>query len=259
MSSLPAPAWRHLTLDELSELCEEISVLTQAGVPLETALGRRAIDLPRRLSRVADRLSRNLSAGQSLEDALRNDAQDFPPVFTAIASAGARAGRISEALQSLTATAWTLADLRQSIMSALIYPLTVTFVAYVMFAFLATALISSFWLILVEFRAVPPRWMGVVIGLGKPEGVWWLAPVAVSAAVLFWWWYRSARHEILSGRGGWTLLWLPPARRMLCDARRATFCDLLALMVEYNVPLGESLRLWRPAAHRFDAFAGNRD
>lgn len=243
MSSIPAGVSPHLTLDELSQLCEEIAALTRAGVPLETALGQRAVDLPRRLSRAANHLSLRLSAGESLEAALREERQSFPPVFTALVAAGARTGRLSESLQNLTATARSLADLRQCVLGALVYPLTVALVAYGMFAFLATAMIPSFWRIFQDFQVIPPAWMEPVIWLGRQDGLWWLAPPLIVALLGLWWWYRSAQGEILAGRGGWTLLWMPPARRMLRDARWATFCDVLALMVKYGVPLHEALRL----------------
>ncbi|MCE9556155.1 MAG: type II secretion system F family protein [Planctomycetes bacterium] len=232
-----------LSLDDLSALCEEIAALIRAGVPLETALGRRAGDLPWRLSRAVGDLSERLSSGESLEGALRSDANAFPPVFTALVAAGARTGRMSAALAGLTATARSLADLRQSVMSAMAYPMTVALVAYGALAFLAVWVIPSLAMILTDFQLVPPSWMNFVVWLGRRQGIWWLVPPVALAVLAFWWWYRSAQGEILSGRGAWTVLWLRPARQMLRDARWSAFSDLMALMVEHDVPLGEALRL----------------
>ena len=243
MATAPQPASHRLTLDDLSALCDEIAALMRAGVPLETALGQRAGDLPLRLSWVAGDLSARLSAGQSLEEALRSDANAFPPIFTALVAAGARTGRMPEALAGLTATARALADLRQSVMAAMAYPMTVALVAYGALAFLATALIPSLARILTDFQLAPPSWMNLASWLGRQESIWWYVPPLALAAFAFWWWYRSAQGEILAGRGAWTVLWLRPARQMLRDARWSAFSDLMALMVEHDVPLGEALRL----------------
>jgi len=246
MSSVPAAP--RLTLEELSQLCDEIAVLTRAGVPLETALGQRAADLPRRLSQAVGQLSQRLSSGQSLEAALREEKESFPPVFTALVAAGARSGRLGAALESLTATARSLADLRQSVLAAMVYPLTVALMAYVMLVFVAVALMPALLSSFDDLQVSKPFFMGPIVWLGRQAGAWWLVPPLLVLILGFWWWYRSAQGEILAGRGGWTLLWLPTARRMLRDARCATFCDLLAMLVEYDVSLSEGVRLAGAAA-----------
>jgi type II secretory pathway component PulF len=58
------------------------------------------------------------------------------------------------------------------------------------------------------------------------------------------WWFACARAAAIHGRGSdWLLGWMPWTGRMLQCSRTATFLEVLALLVENQSPLPESLVL----------------
>ncbi len=220
-----------LTLEQLIALNDEIAAIVRMGVPLELGLRELGTDLPGQLGRVVERLQRDLEAGQSLDAALAHPDRGFPPAYQAIVLAGLRAGRLPAALQSLAESARRVAEVSRSLRTAMFYPLLVVSLAY---------------LILVAFVA---KWIPLLIGFyddaslpalpllngmsAVSQTVWWWAPLfPLAAGVLIARWYHRSRHATEHSR--------PGIRR---QAHWATFCELLATLIEHDVPLPQALPL----------------
>jgi hypothetical protein len=78
-----------------------------------------------------------MSEGSSLSQALEAEGSRFPRIYRAVVDAGLHAGRLPAALEGLTAYVQSYLDARQTIGTALSYPLMVFVLAYGVFVWVA--------------------------------------------------------------------------------------------------------------------------
>lgn len=243
-----------ISVDEFIALNDEIAGLVRAGVPLDSGLARWSRDVGGRLGRVTAELSAAAERGESLDQSLVALEGQMPAVYRAVIAAGLKSGRLPAALESVSTSARHLQAARGMLGLALIYPLALLLLGY------GLALILLRWVlpaILLLYDRTPPRFWAALLGgadrlfaahipipltgLGVP--VLWLPPLVLLAIVAMWWWRtRSAMLIETSVAQRW-LAWLPRAGRVARQARTASLAELLGLLVEQGVPLGEAIRL----------------
>jgi len=239
----PAPSVRSVTLDQLVALNDEMAALARMGMPLESGLMELAGDLPGNVGKLAGTLGQRMAAGQSLEQAIAESDDLFPPFYQAAIRAGVRSGRLPVALESLSSSARRVALLRRSIGVSLLYPLIVLAVAYTLFVF-----VVGFWVpvMLDAYDAFDLSTAGVrepALAI-RQSAVWWVPvlPLVVLLAVVIWW-YRSGRAIAVASQSRRWFGWLPSLGRLLRMGRMATFAEVLALLVEQQVPMDQAVVL----------------
>lgn len=237
---MAVPATQGISLDDLVALNDEIIALVRSGVPLERGLLALGDDLPGRLGKLAESVGRRLESGESLADTLDDGETGFSRVYRAVVAAGARSGKLPAALQGVSATVRRAAELRRVMILSLIYPLVVLLVASLMFLFTAlktAPIVTNVYEMLHIDRPSWYAWVDHITQLG-PEVItgFWLITVVFGGI----WLYRSSRASAVSDRGA---RGLPTVASVLHVGRMATFADVLAMMVEQEVPLDEAVVL----------------
>lgn len=230
-----------IRLEDLLALNDELAALVRSGVPLERGLSELATDVSGRLSRAALHLSERLRAGQTLSQAVDAEQGYFPPVYRAMVQAGMRAGKLTIVLEALTTSARRLSELRRSMLLALLYPTMVVLIAYVLFIFMLTKVLPAF---VFNMNINAPRLVNFFAMLIQTLHIWGPAiPLAVALAAFIWTRRVSRARFLEAHRLPPVLAWLPGARAMINDARIATTSEVLALLLEHQVPLPEALVL----------------
>ncbi|MBX6316735.1 MAG: type II secretion system F family protein, partial [Isosphaeraceae bacterium] len=135
------------------------------------------------------------------------------------------------------------AELRRAIGLALCYPLIVLLLAYGLFLGFVLGVAPRF---VEAFRTLHLPIPGVVVSLaGMGETVAYWGPIVPALLVLVGaWWLASGRAAVL--QPGWTgglLGGVPGMRRLLANTRAANFAELLALLVEQQIPFEEAVPL----------------
>lgn len=228
-----------ITLDQWIAFNDELAALARAGIPLERGLPQLGGDLPRKLRSLADEVSRRLAAGESLEQVLSDESMAFPAAYRAVAAAGVRSGKLALALESIAVTARRASELRQLTRLAMAYPLVVVLLGYGLIYFALTYILPTMSEVYTAERYAGAEFLSLLTRVG--QSAWWRIPwfpVVLLAGVFLYWKLsgRAARSGQVGGR-------LPTYGRMLRLGRSATFAEILALLLEHGVPLGESLRL----------------
>ena len=235
---------RSVTLDQWIALNDEIAALVRAGVPLEMGLHELGRDMPGRLGRLATLLAGKLERGEPLAEALAEHAGEVPAVYLAAVEAGMRSGRLSAALESTTASARRVSEVRRVIVGGVIYPVLVLLVAWGLFVFSVVELAPRVAPVLAGFESPAAGLVARVAGWG-PWAAYWgpVVPGVVLLAVVAWW--IGARRALLAHPRSAGLLvgWLPWTGAILRSASNATLAEVLAMLVENNVPLHEGLML----------------
>lgn len=237
----PAPAGS-ITIDQLLALNQEIAALVRAGVPLERGLAVAARDLRGNLKRISGALARRLSQGESLADALAGESQSIPPLYRAVAEAGARSGRLAVALEGLEHYVRGYSDARASIGLALWYPMLILTLAYALFVGLVTFAVPRFLSAFesLELKAAAPlHWLAWI---GKSADYWWPAGPILLALVAIGWIHSGMATQFQARSWTWLTLF-PWMRSLLKQYEAANFAELLALLLEYNVAYPKALVL----------------
>ncbi len=244
----PGPG-RAVSFEQLVALNDEMAALVRAGVPLEAGLAELGRDLPGRLGNLATALSRRMTAGESLGQILASDPQTFPPVWRAVVEAGLRSGQLAAALESMSATARRLSDLRKEVAAALVYPLIVLSLAYALLVFTLTQLTPVTTRAFEDLTGTSDPLMTGLVWLGQ-TAAWWApwAPLVAIVLLVVWWrragraaWTRRRRPRAGRPRSGLSLGFA--LGRVVGDDRLAGFSEVLALLVEQKVPLPQAVLL----------------
>lgn len=228
-----------ISLDELVALTDEMAALSRAGVPFESGLAQAARDLAKRPGVMASTIAQRMQQGESLPQVMADSPQIFPPAYRAVVEAGMRSGRLSVALEGLAESSQRTAELRRVTRAALVYPLLVAFAAYGLFIFSVTRFQPLLGQTYTALRLPENKFNVELIKVGHTAAIWGPA-VALSAMVLIgFWWHRSKRAN-LDGNVFWRR---SPFARLKQYGRTATFADVLALLIEHQTPLDQSLVL----------------
>lgn len=256
--SASPPGVRAATLDELSALCEQMVSLSKAGVPLDRGLIQLAEDMPPRLREQASHVGQQLQAGTSLADAVASDDSPFPAVYKSVVEAGLRSGNLTVALQGFARLAGQLTEVRRLVLSALVYPMLLLVLLWIIASSLLPRL--GFYMAegLSDLRG--PRnqdvWLNQWFDWYIVATQWfWVLPVVLY--VLGMAWFAVAFLAKATGKRSHWMHWIPGTGRLLRNSHLLAFTDVLGLLVQQRVPLHQSLRLAGSASgdHHLEADA----
>jgi general secretion pathway protein F len=215
---------------ELSFVSRQLSRLLIAGLPfdraleilqglMKTAAGRRAIGGT--LARLKD--------GASLADALAAQDGAFPRLFVAMVRTGER-GALPSVLERLAAFTARMEAVRQSILSAMIYPAILLLVAASSIGVVLTVVLPQFTPMFAESGRRLPWITRIVIGCGDAlSATWWLAAPACLFAVAA---YRAAMRQPHCRRlAAATALRLPVVGSLILRFDSFRFARTLAVLI----------------------------
>jgi general secretion pathway protein F len=244
----PPPAaatGRPLSLDELVLLNEEIRALMAAGIPLDVGLRGSASRLAGPLGRLSERLAARIERGASLESALSDEGTQLPSEYRAIVSAGLRSGRFDAVLASVTKFAAAMRELNSHVARALVYPIMVIAIAYLLFIGVLYVLIPAVMHTFEVFRIEPGWWISSLNAIRGSARVWGpiIPAVCILALIGPALWRRLVLGSRNSGRISGVVRVIPGIGGVLRNAQQARFAHLLSILTEYRVPLPEALRL----------------
>jgi general secretion pathway protein F len=232
-----------ISIEQLVALNDEIASLVRAGVPLELGLRETGRDATGRLKEISETLAARMSSGASLAEALGAEQSRLPAAYRTVVEAGLRAGRLSAALESLSNYARELVELRRQVALALLYPLIVVSLAYLLFLVVIVDLVDRLRETYELFH-LPIGWPLAIMVWAADAATrwWWVFPLCAAVSIL--WWMLSGGAHVLSFSGpARPLAWVPGVGLISRRFQFANFADLLGLLVDHDVPLPEAMRL----------------
>lgn len=234
-----------IRLEQLLALNDEIAALVRAGIPLELGLKEIGESTGGSLSLLSSRLSERMSAGASLREALDDEGDHLPGVYRAVIEAGLRSGRLPEALESLTDLARSLLDLQRRVVLALIYPVLVVILTWLLLLGFVRGVVPQFQNLWEDLRLEPGPSMEFMDGLANHFAYVVIIPPCLGIGL--WLCLRlftlqrglPGTGRLMSGRMH-RYAWYPG---IVNNFDRATFLKMLALLVRNQTSLHESLLL----------------
>jgi type II secretory pathway component PulF len=232
-----------MTSDDLIALNDQIAGMARAGLPLDQGLASLSREMGYgRLRSVTAGLARDLDAGMPLPEAVERRKNELPPFYVHLITAGIRTGRLPDVLSTLTAYSRTVATTKSIVIEALFYPTVVTALALILFGGLVFFVLPQFEQTFRDFRMSLPWITEVVLKIGQQPTIAITVLAALIAGFLLTWGLlrMSPRGQFVWARIVYSV---PVIGTLIRSARLAAFADLLAVLVEYEMPLPEAFRL----------------
>jgi general secretion pathway protein F len=236
---------RGMNTREVGEFTQQLSTLLGAGLPLDRSLQVLG-DLAEndRVKRTVSEIRDKVRGGGSLSDALEEQHGAFNRLFVNMVRAGEVGGTLDVTLARLSEYLERSRDLKESIVTALIYPTMLLLLAVGSLILLLVYVIPQFTPIFEELGGDLPFITKMVLGVASfLQNFWWLIAVAVAAFV--WWFKRmladAEKRFIWDGR----LLATRWVGDLVAKMETARLTRTLGTLLTNGVPLLSALSIAR--------------
>lgn len=237
---LPRPERAHGRVSgrDLVALTQQLATLVEAGLPLDRALAIQAelAPTPRLRVIVADVLKR-VQGGAPLADALAtHHPRPFSRLYVNMVRAGEKGGVLEATLRRLAAFVEEAQELRDALVSALIYPVLLAGVGGAAVVFLMTFVVPRFAAIFEDLGATIPLPTLILLETsGFVQRFWWALTLLVTSLVL------GGRMLLAAPRGRLAadrlLLRLPLAGPVIVPTEVARLTRILGTLLRSGVAM----------------------
>ncbi len=230
---------------EIQRFTLQLSTLLRAGQPLDRAL-QILIDLPdsERSRKLVERVRESVRGGTPLSTALEQQLGVFSRLYINMVRAGEVSGTLTDTLRRLAEYLERSKSLRDSVISAMIYPAILVVLVIGALVLLLVFVVPQFVPIFEDSGQELPLPTRVILSAGNFLSNWWWVIVAGVAAAIWWWRRRLASAE---GRFAWDARLLKT--RMVGDLigkiEVARLARTLGTLVNNGVPLLTALSISR--------------
>jgi general secretion pathway protein F len=222
---------------------QELSTLLNSGVPLDRALAITAeLTEKKSFQFIVLDVLRVLKGGRSLADSLGTHPDYFGDLYVNMVRAGEASGALGVVFERLTEFERTRDDLRNYIISSMIYPALLTAVGLASIVVLLTFVVPRFASIFDDPTMKMPTPTKILLEASAFVKQYWLmATTALLAVILIWRVYTRTA----AGRLWWdsVRIKIPLLGDALLKAETARFSRAMGTLVANTVPLVQSIAI----------------
>jgi general secretion pathway protein F len=177
---------KRVGMRDLLTFTQELSTLVSAGLPLDRSLNILAtLTENERLSETVKDILKRVEGGNSLSEALGYHPRIFPKIYINMVKAGESGGFLETVLTRLTQYFQSTKELRDHLISVMIYPLVLMVVMGVSIILLVTFVIPRFAKIFSDMGGTIPLPTQIVLSFSQwVRGYWW-AGLGIAALIYF--------------------------------------------------------------------------
>jgi len=227
---------------DIAVFTRQLATMMKAGVPLLQAFDIVARGSPNpKLTRLLNDIRSDVETGTSLSAAFRKHPMYFNALYCNLVEAGEAGGILESLLERLAVYEEKTLALKQKIKSALIYPIAVLVVAFVVLSVIMIFVIPAFKDVFTSFGADLPAPTLAVIAMSEFFVAYWYIIFGVLIGGTYFFlqsWKRSEKMQKFMDR---LLLKIPVFGDLIYKSVVARWTRTLATMFAAGVPLVEAL------------------
>ena len=227
---------------DLAIFTRQLATMMKAGVPLLQAFDIVGRGNPNpSVTRLLNDIRTDVETGTSLNVAFRKYPRYFDDLYCNLVEAGEAAGILDQLLDRLAVYMEKTEAMKSKIKSALMYPISVLIVAFVVTAVIMIFVVPAFKEVFANFGADLPAPTLFVIALSEIfVKYWWLIFGGLFGGFYFFMqaWHRSKAMQMVMDR---VLLRMPIFGTLVDKSCVARWTRTLATMFAAGVPLVEAL------------------
>jgi len=217
----------------------ELSVLLQAGLPLDRSLNILSeISESTEMKKIVQSILKSIREGSSFSDALTRHPRVFPRLYVNMARAGEAGGVLDVVLDKLSEFLESTKELKEHIVSAMIYPAILTVAGGASIIILLTYVLPKFSVIFDELGGSLPLSTKVILTFSNAlKSYWW----AVVLSIISGWMVFKSSLRSDAGKFKWDALKLRVVGEIIQKLETARFCRTLGTLLKSGVPLLQAL------------------
>jgi type IV pilus assembly protein PilC len=185
---------KQVGLKDLAIMSRQLATMVGSGLSLLRALTILADQTEnKKLARTLGIVRTQVETGAAFSEALARHHETFPPLMIHLVRAGEAGGFLDESLESIAGTFEADVKLRQTIKSALTYPVVVLIMAVVATIGMIVFIVPIFEKMFADLGGELPLPTQILVLLSKNMA--WVIPVLVVGLVVFAWWWRKHKND----------------------------------------------------------------
>jgi len=185
---------KQVGLKDLAIMSRQLATMVGSGLSLLRALTILADQTEnKKLARTLGIVRTQVETGAAFSEALAKHHETFPPLMIHLVRAGEAGGFLDEALESVAGTFEADVKLRQTIKSALTYPVVVLIMAVVATIGMIVFIVPIFEKMFADLGGELPLPTQILVILSKNMA--WVLPVLVVGLVVFAVWWRKHKND----------------------------------------------------------------
>lgn len=232
-----------VTLKALSVMSRQMATMSGAGLSLLRTLSILAdqTESPA-LAKILARVRDDVEQGTSLSEAMRKHPKDFPPIMINMVRAGETGGFLDDALTTVATNFEKEVELRDSIKSAMTYPVIVIIMCFISVAAMLIFIVPIFETMFAGFGADLPAPTMLLVVMSKQMP--WLAPLVLVLTVAgSIWWRQNRNTEKVRRRVDPLKLKAPVFGPLMTKLAVARFARNFSDMIGAGVPILQALQI----------------
>lgn len=226
----------------LTDFLRELATLLQAGVPLLESIDSSVPAIRGGLREPVAAIRDKVAGGASLAEAMQADAWLLDDMTIGMVRVGEHAGNLEEVLDQVATFREQSAQLKDRVLSAVLYPAIVFFVSIAVTLFLMTVVVPMLLNNLAELGSQLP-WPTRILKMlsdGLLAHGWWIAMVLAAAAMLLAAWMRTPNGKLQVSR---LLLRIPLLGTLIRKQSIGRTSLVVACLLRSGVELVEALQI----------------
>jgi type IV pilus assembly protein PilC len=239
--SMPTFGSGKVKVKDIAIFFRQFSVMIDAGLPLVQCLEILAANQENQaFQKTLTGVRTTVEGGATLANAMRQFPKVFDDLTTNMIEAGETGGILDIILQRLALYVEKAVKLRAAVKSALIYPVSVVSLAFLIVGALLKWVVPIFANLFVGLGVALPLPTRIVIGLSGFVGqFWWFFILGIGGLIFGI--KEMRKHERAAYYMDWTLLKLPVLGLLLRKIAVARFTRTLGTLITSGVPILEGL------------------
>ncbi|GAB3121844.1 type II secretion system F family protein [Glaciibacter psychrotolerans] len=230
-------------LKDLAIMSRQMATMIGSGLSLLRALNILAEQTENKtLAKVLARVRDDVETGTSVSDAFGKHSESFPPIMVNMIRAGEAGGFLDGALESIAANFEKEVKLRDTIKSAMTYPVIVLVMSLVAVAVMLIFIVPIFEEMFSGMGGGLPAPTMLLVYLSR--SMIWVVPLGLVGGIAFGLWWRGNKNtDRVRGAVDPFMLKLPVFGRLLKKIAVARFSRNFSNMIGAGVPILTALKI----------------
>jgi general secretion pathway protein F len=224
---------------DLLNFTTELSALINAGLPLDRSLNiLSGISESREMKGVVHAIVTSIREGNSFSDALKKHPQIFALLYVNMVRAGEMGGVVGGVLEKLHEFLETTNELKDHVVSAMIYPAILGVTGGISIIVLLTFVLPRFSVIFSEIGGSLPLTTQMLLLLSSALRTWWWIGAAIigGSIVACMSWLKTE-----AGKMHWDILELKMMDDVIRKFETARFCRTFGTLLQSGIPVLQAL------------------
>ncbi len=224
---------------DLLTFTTELSSLLSAGLPLDRSLNILSeISESKEMREVILSVLKSIREGSSFSEALQKHPKIFPKIYVSMVRAGEAGGVLDVVLDKLNEFLESTKELKEHVVSSMIYPSILTITGIISVAVLLTYVLPKFTAIFAELGVALPLPTQILMTFSNfLKSYWWIIFSSILVGFLIFKGYIKSEE----GRYKWDSLKLKLLGDIIRRLETARFCRTLGTLLKSGVPLLQAL------------------